>query len=329
MRLPVFASLALLSLVFSVSARAAEETGTFAASDGVSLFWRWLPADAGTTPRGAIAHFTGTTDSCDRNLPTHRDLTKLGYSVFCHDHRGQGRSTRLGADRPVVHVEAFEEYVSDAEGVLTAMFEPRAKNLPRFLVSTSMGGAVAFLYVEKNPKAFLAHASTVPMLGINTGPIPDWFAAATLRVQCFFGGCKRYMLGLGGVPKGRKSFENNPLTSDETVWNSIEDFYQGNPDLRFGGVSAGWTLAAIGATWKIAAIERPAPLPTLILQATDDGIVLGAPQNEFCRRNPACALMQVPKAKHGLFEEVPSARTYVRQSIDAFLHARAPALPPT
>ena len=308
----------LLAAQPSLSAFAANEESGFVRTGGVEIFWRWLDPAPGIPARGAIAHFTGTTDSCDRNLPTHRAFAALGFAVFCHDHRGQGRSTRLGASRPVVHTDSFMRYVTDADAVLEAAFVPRAKarGLKRYLASTSMGGAVAFLYVEERPEAFAAHASTVPMLGINTGPGPDWVVYGAMRIQCLLGACDRYMLGLGSTaPRG---FEGNNMTSDARAWNEMEAFYAQNPDLRFGGTSAGWVSEAIRATWTLAAVRAPKPVPTLILQAESDTIVLAAPQESFCARNPNCRIVRVPAARHGLFEEKKEASALVRASIAAF-----------
>ncbi len=102
------------------------------------------------------------------------DLFHCGYDVVIIDHRGQGRSGRLLADTHRGHVVNFSDYVDD----LAAFWQQDVQPGPwrkRYILAHSMGGAIATLFLQRQPQAFHAAVFCAPMFGI-VMPLPAWMA---------------------------------------------------------------------------------------------------------------------------------------------------------
>mgnify|MGYP006170229015 CR=1 FL=1 len=87
------------------------------------------------------------------------DLYQAGFTVHLIDHRGQGASDRVSADRHLGDVADFQHYVQDV-GLFMAKFSSQMPG-PKLLMAHSMGGAIASAYLAKAPKQFVAAAGAV------------------------------------------------------------------------------------------------------------------------------------------------------------------------
>src|SRR5471030_2112424 len=67
---------------------------------------------------------------------------KEGYSVFIIEHRGHGRSQRLGIDDSQINVEKFNYYVEDFKKFIDEIVIPDSKNKSLLLFAHSMGGGI-------------------------------------------------------------------------------------------------------------------------------------------------------------------------------------------
>ena len=92
-----------------------------------------------------------------------------------------GLSDRLLADDHKGHVEWFDDYVEDLktfhDQVVLADRPARV-----FLLAHSMGGTISARYLERWPDDIAAAALCSPMLGIQLGPLPGWFALGLTRL---------------------------------------------------------------------------------------------------------------------------------------------------
>lgn len=207
------------------------------------------------------------------------DLFHCGYDIFIMDHRGQGTSERLLSDPHRGHVEAFTDYVDDAETFCLQHLAPRG--YPRlFIIAHSMGGAIAALLLHRLPQFFDAVMFTAPMFGVQL-PVPEWMADRILNWTELRPGFREgFALGTGNwhaVP-----FVLNTVTHSRVRYQRNLALYADNADLQLGGPSAHWVKEAIEAGKMVLDQATEMKLPTLLFQAGQDQLVDNAAQVEFC-----------------------------------------------
>jgi alpha-beta hydrolase superfamily lysophospholipase len=119
-------------------------TGTFAAKDGTSIYWKaWLPDGA---PKALIHLIHGYAEHIDRYGNVVNELVPAGYAVFGNDHRGHGKSQgRRG------HVNSFQEFIDDERQFALEAIKAQFPDSPYFVLGHSMGSLIAMNYVEQYP----------------------------------------------------------------------------------------------------------------------------------------------------------------------------------
>jgi lysophospholipase len=265
-------------------------------------------------PKGVVLYMTGAPDSDERNKETLYDFFALGYSVFGYNHRGMGYATRLGATPQVIHVDEFEDYVSDLHKLITTIIQPSSKGLPLFISTVSMGGAVVSRYVEKHPGVVSAAVLGSPMYGIFA---PGWFlpkAYAKVSFDCFIGKCRQYAPGQNDhVPE---VWGENTGTSDYSRWRYTQDFIESQPQFYHGGKSNGFAREVFEITQHLKRTKLTENFPFLIFQAEKDNTVTPTAQVAFCSRHPACKLEVIPGARHDIMFEKTEHRNKIISAAD-------------
>lgn len=209
------------------------------------------------------------------------DLFYCGYDLLVIDHRGQGVSERMLQDNQRGHVERFSDYVDDLQQL--CQLENIEQRWPhRFLLSHSMGGAIASLLCIANPKLFKSTALLAPMMGIAL-PVPEWIASRILHWtedhsqfrDSFALGTGRWIatpFAINNVTHSRLRYKRNiQLCSDA-------------PRLQLGGPSAHWVKEAMDVGKQILEQAASFTTPVLLLQAEEDVVVDNQAQRDFCQQ---------------------------------------------
>lgn len=295
--------------------------------------------------RGAIVIASGRTEGLALYQELVHDLVRNGYSVYLHDHRGQGFSQRLlQADDSIGYVDEFERYVDDLAGFIGGPVRAAraGRSGPLFLLAHSMGGAIAALYLERVPQDGVAAAALVtPMMepwvasGPDAGPLMQmtgtYCEQHPRRHDGWIGRLlsARYAQGTGfddAYAELRRTWPgaDNDLTHSAVRfarhWEARDQARCagadcGSPHAKVGGVSFRWLNQAC-----IASREARGPaagrinVPVLLLQGEADTVVKPGAQKQFCEHLNAaggagyCVGRQVPQGRHALFIEADAYR---------------------
>jgi len=293
---------------------------------------RFLPA---TLPeRAVIVISNGRTENALTYAELIGDLTSRGYSVYIHDHAGQGFSDRLLSGRrneQKGYVDDFARYVADLRTFVHEHVIPDASsrgNRPMYLLAHSMGGGVASLYLEQEccRHDFAAAVLVTPM---HAPKVPGWWVIPGAKFMRFLH-APGYALGQGEYWAAPFADKNSDLTHSGIRLGRIRALYDeaakrasqpGGRDPRIGGPTHGWLAAASAAGESAVQGADRISIPVLILQASDDTAVDNAAQGDFCRRVPRgmCQGFAIEKSYHAVFNETDTFRVPALTKILDFL----------
>lgn len=278
-------------------------------------FARWLRAADGvrlriavwpTGARGTVLLFPGRTEYAEKYGRAAGDLAARGYATVAVDWRGQGLADRPLADRNVGHVARFGDFQRDVAAVAEAA---RALALPEpfYLISHSMGGAIAFRALAEG-LAVRAAVFSAPMWGLSLKPATRMLAGVMTVLARSLGFAGRYAPSTGPVTYVASApFADNVLTTDEGMWHYMKAQITGAPDLALGGPSLNWLHEAMAECRALAALPPPA-VPVVTFLGTNERVVDPAPVIARMGRWPGGRLEMVPGAEHEVMMETPATR---------------------
>jgi len=218
------------------------------------------------------------------------DLFNLGFNVFLIDHRGQGLSERELENPHKGYVENFQYYVDDLAMFIESIVSPHCTvdgNIFKpYLLAHSMGGAIAARYLQDYPNNIQAAVLSSPMLGFNSGGIPDIVAKplikTTAQLNQWFDETPWYFFGQEDYVQN--DFVGNPLMHCELRHQQFSQLYHKTPAIQLGGITVKWLTESIAALEKIFTNINKIITPTLVIQAGADKIVNNQAQDDFCQQ---------------------------------------------
>ncbi len=244
------------------------------------------------------------------------DLYQQGYSVYCVDHRGQGKSTRLLPKRHLGHVDKFSDYVVDFTLFVDQVVKPRKhKNL--FLLCHSMGGTIGTLYLNQHPKVFKAAALSAPMLGIKL-PVHRKIIDGLAKALDF----KKWpMYVLGGRDFKFKPFLNNELTTSTNRYLEFHRIYRAYLDVQLGSPSSHWLREALTAADNAKLLLPTLNTATLTLQASQDCIIDNQVFDDIFENvlpSSLCQRLKLEGSQHEILVEIDAIRNQALDAIFGF-----------
>lgn len=279
--------------------------GEFSGVGGVLIRYAYV---VHPQPIGSVAISSGRVETLIKYKEVVFDLYNNGYSVFIHDHRGQGLSGRMTANPHKGYVEDFIDFVSDFKRFYDQVIEPNSQHKPLMLCH-SMGGTIGSLYVLKYPDDFAKIALSAPMYGVRPA-LPDWLGklliSSNFLVSNWFGSEPRYFMGQGDYQA--ETFANNKLTHSQPRYQIFIDEYEGQPEVKLGGITTQWLKAALAAMDSVKLQAGLFPIPMLLMQAGSDKIVDNQSQDQVVNLVPNCQKLLIAGASHELLMEVDEYR---------------------
>ena len=267
---------------------------------------------------GSVAISSGRIETLLKYKEVVFDLYNNGYSVFIHDHRGQGLSGRMTANPQQGYVEDFADFVTDFKQFYEQIIVPHSQHKPHLLCH-SMGGTIGSLYALKYPDDFSDIALSAPMFGVRPA-LPQWLGkfliGSNLLVNSCFGSEPWYFMGQGDYQAD--SFANNLLTHSQARYQILIDAYEAQPELKLGGITTQWLKAAAAAMEGVMQQAGKFPLPMLLMQAGADKIVDNQSQDRLAELVPCCQKRVFAGASHELLMEVDEYRNPCFAAILAF-----------
>lgn len=253
-------------------------------------------------PKGVIVVSPGQGEPALKYAELVYDLKDSGYDVFIIDHRGQGYSERLIADRAKSHVEKFSYYVDDFAFFIKTIVQ--LKNYKSsILIGHSMGGAIASGYLVQKPRDFNHVLLSAPMIQIDTNPYPELVAVSLAHTLSALGKSENFALTQKPYDPNEK-FPDQRSTHSWLRFRLEQELWKIYPQLPLDGTTVGWVKTSLDWTLKMRRQKHVYQVPTTLFQATKDSIVKPRGQDLICAGSPGfCEKVVVKDSYHGILLE--------------------------
>lgn len=290
------------------------ESGYFERVQGQKLYYESFRADH---PHATLVLLHGFSEGILKFREMIYYFVESGLDVWALQQREHGLSYRSGDDLCLVDIADYKDLIRDAHYFVHKIVRRRG---PLYLYGHSMGGAVSACYLECYPKDFKRAVLSSPMLEMNAGSTPVWFAALYARVQCVLGNGGNYMPGtapFAGVP----DFEGSSDDCEERYmsWFTMQ---RTHPELQMCGSSIRCAVQFLRMTKAAVAPHnvRRIRARVLLFQAGKDTTVNPGGQNKFIRGlGDRGRMVRVADSKHEIYMgEDAQIRKYVETVLEFF-----------
>lgn len=216
----------------------------------------------------------------------------LGFQVYLFDFRGHGGSTREIANRSVTHIDGFDEYTRDLADLTSRI----SRKLPLCITAFGMGGAVALLYMQKNPQRVASACLISPLLGLE---LPEHAGLYRWRLR------RSVKRGLARelIP-GSSCYQPGEVYSG-SGWYSFARFswYRrlraADSRLQNNAYTLGWLKAALEASDRIfSSRTKRISTRTLLVEAGADRVVPPEFYGKLLSILPGSTHMRLAEAEH-------------------------------
>jgi len=281
-------------------------TGSFPGKKNVPIYYKYFRQPG--EEAGAILISSGRTEAALKYKEVIYDLFNNGYSVYIHDHRGQGLSARMVGDPEMGYVDNFQYYIDDMKYFYDNYLLP-GKHKKIYLLAHSLGGAIGMSYLEQYPGDFDAAAFSSPMLGLSAYICP---LAHILKTKV-----PKYAPGQTGYHNDSTSFAGNDVTGSETRFLRSINAYAKVPKARLGGATVQWLCESCDHMKLISKNLKKIETPFILFRADNETVVNPKTNEKFVKRaqnyNKDCQLIPVSDAQHELLMEKDEQRNMVME----------------
>lgn len=270
--------------------------------------------------RGSLLFVGGRGDTIEKYLEQTAYWAARGWRVTSFDWRGQGGSGRLapgkGKETP------FATWVGDLRA-FAAQWRAEGPG-PHVAIGHSMGGHILLRALVEGALTPDAAVLVAPMLGLNSGPIPERIAPHIARLLCALGMADKALWRHSPSASARRGrLTHSQERYDDEIW-----WWSQSPDLGEAPPTWRWIAQAYAS---MLGLERSPALtrmrtPTLVLATRADRLVSPAAIARIAARLPHGRFhLYGPEVAHEILREVDPVRLDALRRIDAFLDEEAPA----
>ncbi len=225
----------------------------------------------------------------------------LGFNVFGYDQRGHGYSGREVDDITITHINNFEDYVSDLEQVIDDVVKPNLAGLPIYILSHSMGGAVAMLYLQNHSDTISKALLSSPLVMPQTYGYPALLVRAYIKKHAKAEGWNSKFLPTANREPNKKLLSDNRLSIAR--FRQVLDFHMNNDNYKNQLGSNRWVYESMLLKNKILNGKKLKNISTkvLIVSAECDTVVKIEPQKKLNSMLPHSDMVTIKNAKHTIF----------------------------
>ena len=253
--------------------------------------------------KAAILISSGRTEAALKYKELIFDLYNNGYSIYIHDHRGQGLSGRMTEDPEMGFVDTFQFYVDDMKYFYDNYLKPDKHN-KIFLLAHSMGGAIGMTYLEQYPNDFNAAAFSSPMLGLKS--------PTCCVIKIITGKKIKYAPGTGKYNDNEIPFDKNKLTGCEIRYQRMNAAFGIDTTARLGGATSLWVKKSCQQFKYLFKNIDKIETPFILLSAENDNIIDVHAHQKFVEKaqksGKVCNAFVVANAQHELLIEKDEQR---------------------
>ena len=199
----------------SIKSNVIYEDGFFMGEKDIKIYYKSYEVE---DSEEVIVISHGFCESSEKYRELIKTFNKNNYSVYIIDHRGHGKSGRLGIDNSQINVEDFNYYIKDLKTFLDSIVVPNLNDRKLYLFAHSMGGAIGALFLEKHNNYFEKAILNCPMMEIDTGKYPKIVSKIVSKLFCTIGMGNKYLFGHG--PFNSKPDFINSATSSRKRYDS-------------------------------------------------------------------------------------------------------------
>ena len=251
----------------------------------------------------AIFISSGRTEAAIKYKELIFDLYNNGYSIYIHDHRGQGLSDRMTEDPEMGYIDTFQYYIDDMKYFYDHYLKPKSYK-KTYLLAHSMGGAIGMTYIEQNPSDFTAAAFSSPMLGLK----PPFCSI----VKVLDSEKPKYAIGESQYKDDKTNFKGNTLTGSELRYDRMIDAFAKVPKARLGGATYTWVYKSCQQFEYLFSNIDKINTPFILFSAENEQIVYTSAHQKFVtaakKLGKDCMAYEVENAQHELLIEKDEQR---------------------
>lgn len=288
-------------------------SGEYTTFDGGELCYEYYLAD---NSKAFMIVVHGFTEFAEKYRELAWYFHQAGYSVLLYDQRGHGHSFRAVENPRYTHVDSFDDYERDLEGIINDVVRPVSKDQPLYLFSHSMGCAEALLYMEKHPCAINRAVLSSPMILPVFRGFPKWLLELLLNRYGAIDGWNSKIRIFG-------EFDPNPAFEDSMDRSRARFEY----NLKKRKNDPMYQGCAPTYAWMRSAMRLPSMVFTKALKAIQtqvivfsggkDSVVRTDLHKKLAKELSHCRFVYMPEAYHTMFNAAePLLSEYLETTFD-------------